>query len=508
MGVANTHEEYKELSAMWKRCRDAADGQDAIHEAGTDYLPMLADQSAAEYNAYKLRTCFYNATWRTIAGLQGMLFRKPPVSTVPEVVKPMLEDISLRGENLHMFALEVIEEVLTVGRVGIFVDYPTTDPIHTTEADAKQMGLRPIMKQYCTESIINWKESVVDNRCILSMIVLSEEVDLPGESEFDVVEGKQYRVLDLFQLPKEDATTELVYRVRVFTVDPKTNADVLISTAYPMIKGAYLKELPFFVVGTDSVEICPDAPPLVDLVNVNLSHYRTNADYEHGCHFTGLPTPVITGYTPDKAGESFGIGSMTAWVFPRPDAKAFYLEFTGQGLKALEENLTRKEVQMAVLGARMLENKQNNGDSQGGAAVNMGGEQSLLASISQAASIGLERALVAFSKFAGSDEPAKFRLNKDFFPMPMSALNLTALVASWQNGAISYETLFDNLQRGEVIDIDQTVEKELSGMDKHKPEIPGGTKVNQANTTGNHETTLPGSSGANPTQRQLQTPPK
>jgi hypothetical protein len=45
-------------------------------------------------------------------------------------------------------------------------------------------------------------------------------------------------------------------------------------------------------------------------------------------------------------------------------------------------------------------------------------------------------------------------------------------------------------------------------MDKHKPEIPGGTKVNQSGTTGNHETTLAGSSGNNPTQRQLQTPPK
>ena len=161
---------------------------------------------------------------------------------------------------------------------------------------------------------------------------------------------------------------------------------------------------------------------------------------------------------------------------------------------------------MAVLGARMLESKQSNGDSQGGAAMNMGGEQSLLASISQAVSMGMERALNMFSKFAGTEQPAKFKLNKDFFPIPMSALTLTALVASWQNGAINYETLFDNLKRGEVIDIDQTIEIELAGMDKHKPEIPAGTKVNQEATSGNHEITLPGSTVANPTQRQLQTP--
>lgn len=508
MAVNTTHEDYKEMSAKWKRCRDAAEGQDAVHKAGTEYLPLLADQSAKEYDAYKMRTSFYNATWRTISGLQGMLFRKPSVVEVADVVKPMLDDISLCGENLHMFTLELLEEALTVGRVGIFVDYPTIDPTNTTQADSKSLGLRPILKQYCTESIINWKETVIGNSCVLSMVVLAEEVSLPGESEFDVVEGTQYRVLDLAILPKELGDPQLVYRVRVFTINQKTNADVLMSTAYPMIKGKYLTTIPFFVIGTDSVEICPDSPPLIDLVDINLSHYRTNADYEHGCHFTGLPTPVISGYTPDKEGQSFGIGSMTAWVFPRPDARATYLEFTGQGLKALETNLARKETQMTVLGARMLESKQSNGDSQGGAAVNMGGEQSILASIAQAASIGIERALAMFSKFAGTDQPATFRLNKDFFPMPMSALNLTALVASWQNGAISYQTLFDNLQRGEVVDIDQTVAKELAGMDLHKPEIPGGTKVNQAGTTGNHETTMSGSSGNNPTQRQLQTPPK
>lgn len=506
MGVKTTHPEYKDKFALWKRCRDAAAGQEAVHAAGEEYLPMLVDQSSKEYAAYKLRTSFYNATWRTIAGLQGMLFRKPATVEVPGVVEPMMKDVTLDGQNLHMFALELIEEALTVGRVGIFVDYPTIDQNTATEADAKTLGHRPILKQYITESIINWRKTVVNNASVLSMVVLSEEVDSIGETEFDVTCGTQYRVLDLFPMVNADQTTSMVYRVRVFTVNGK-DEDVLISTAFPMVKGKHLDAIPFFTIGTDSIEICPDEPPLIDLVDINLSHYRTNADYEHGCHFTGLPTPVITGYTPDKEGQSFSIGSMTAWVFPRPDAKAFYLEFTGQGLKALESNLARKETQMAILGARMLESKQGTGDSQGGAAIHMGGEQSLLASISQAASIGIERALVAFSKFAGSEEDVKFRLNKDFFPMPMTALTLTALVASWQNGAINYDTLFNNLQRGEVIDIDKTVEEELAAMDKHKPEIPAGTKVNQ-DATGGHETTLAGSSGNNPTQRQMQTPPK
>ncbi|MFX5825171.1 DUF4055 domain-containing protein, partial [Acinetobacter baumannii] len=86
----------------------------------------------------------------------------------------------------------------------------------------------------------------------------------------------------------------------------------------------------------------------------NYAHYLVSADYEHGCHFAGLPTPVVTGYTPQNGPngeppEKLYIGSAAAWVFPQPDAKAYFLEFEGQGLDALEKNLSRKENQMAIL---------------------------------------------------------------------------------------------------------------------------------------------------------------
>lgn len=505
MAVKTQHKLYTEMANIWERCRDASAGQDAVHCAGPRYLPMLADQSAGEYASYLMRASFYNATWRTIAGLQGMLFRKAAKLEVAAVIEPMMKDVSLCGESLHMFSLKCAEEVLTVGRVGIFVDYPTIDLTVNTEADAKSLGLRPIMKRYVAESIINWEEKTIGNQRVLSKIVLAEEVSVAGANEFDMQEKLQYRVLDLVMMAMPDSAEKLVYRVRVMEEDEKGN-DIVLTQEFPQIKGEHLTSLPFYVVGTDNITIRPEMPPLTDLVNINLAHYRTTADYEHGCHFTGLPTPVISGYTPTKDNEKFGIGSMTAWVFPRHDAKASYLEFTGMGLKSLETNLERKETQMAILGARMLQNQQSNGDSQGGAALNAGGEMSLLASASQAISLVVERALNEFSRFAGTSVPAVYRLNKDFFPMPMTALDLTALVASWQNGAINYDTLFENLKRGEVIDVDKTIEEEIANMDKHKPEIPAGTKVNQSNTTGGHETTMQGSSGANPTQRQLQTP--
>ena len=89
------------------------------------------------------------------------------------------------------------------------------------------------------------------------------------------------------------------------------------------------------------------------LVEVNFQYYRHSADYEHGLHLTALPTPYITGYTPE--GTTFEIGSATAWTIPNADATVGMLEFQGQGLQSHERALEMDIKNMAALGARLLE---------------------------------------------------------------------------------------------------------------------------------------------------------
>src|SRR5712671_6023535 len=96
--VKTQHAQYDAMRDRWQRCRDVTTGQDAVHTAGDRYLPRLRDQLPEEYTAYVRRATFYNATWRTIAGLIGMIFRKPPVTEAPESVKAMLEDVTLQGQ--------------------------------------------------------------------------------------------------------------------------------------------------------------------------------------------------------------------------------------------------------------------------------------------------------------------------------------------------------------------------------------------------------------------------
>lgn len=505
MPVDSQHPEYTEYFDKWQRCNDVADGQDAIHQAGTLYLPKLSDQTAEEYQAYLKRTPFYNAFWRTLVGLQGMLFRKPPEIVLPPSVEKLMEDVTLDGTPMHLFALELSEEILKLGRVGVFVDYPIVDTETTTKADALAMNLRPLLKMYDAESIINWRTRVINNATVLSMVVLRECVDVRVD-EFSCEEETQYRVLDLVDLVWPDGVVRPTYRVRVIKIEDKDGKKVetTISNTFPQIDGKYLESIPFQFIGIDDVNWCVDEPPLIDLVDMNLSHFRTSADYEHGCHFTGLPTPVVSGYTPEKQGEKFVIGSLTAWVFPRPDAKANFLEFKGEGLGALERNLAKKEANMAVLGARMLEVQTRAVESAKTASIHRSGEQSMLSSVAQSISIAVTKVLKVFCKFAGADDTnVKFELNRDFFPVPMDSLTVTAIIAAWQNGAMSYETMFRNLQRGEIFRPEDTPETEQQAIKDNPAPLPvAGTTPGSPSP--NAPKTAASGTGANPTITQLQ----
>lgn len=460
MAVDTKHEEYDEHYDQWERCEHAAEGQDEIHEYGVKYLPRLSGQTDQEYKSYKQRALFYNATQRTIDGLTGLLFIKPPVTEYPAALESITADITMSGVNLHQFAEMVAEEVVTLGRCGVLVDHPPMTEVLTV-AQAQSLGMRPYMRLYDAECIINWRTDRIAGVETLTLVVLEEEYKV-FKDEFEYKCEEQYRVLDLL---------EGFYRQRVFRKDDKGNFYVA-ETILPQSNGQYLSRIPFEFFGIRDNTPCVDKPPLLDLVDVNLSHYRTTADYEHGLHFTGLPTPVVTGFYSDDQSASLRIGSGTAWLLPDPSAKAFYLEFTGQGLSELREALRAKEAMMATLGARILAPERKVSETAQAAAIHQAGENSVLASIAQSISIGLTHCLQWVAEWSGVDGKIEVAVNREYLPNTLTYQDVQALVQSWQAGAISHQTLFDNLVKGDIIAADTSFDDEKERIDMTGPGLP------------------------------------
>lgn len=465
--VDTKHPAYEKMEGQWVKARACVNGQKAVHDAGVLFLPALKDQEKSDYDAYRLRASFFNATWRTISALSGMLFRKPPEIEVAASVEPYLEDVTMDGRSLHIFAQLVALETLTTGRIGILVDYPQGSTEGMTLADTAKLNLRPLLAAYKAENIINWKQQRIDNEMKLTLLVLTEDAMLEG-NEYEHKCETHYRVLDLFNG---------LYRQRVFRINDKQEDEQVGGDIFPMMNGKPMNEIPFIFIGVDDTTPEIDEPPLIDLVDVNLAHYRMNADYAHGLHFTGLPTAVVSGYTPENPGDKLYIGSASAWVFPDPTAKATFLEFTGQGLQAIEKAIDKLEQQMAILGARLLSAEKKDAETSQTAQIHRAGETSILASIAQTISIGLSEALSIFSEWAGVDGEASIKLNTDFIPVGLDPQQLTALVSAWMSGAISLQTLFENLQQGEIIGQDITYEEEQSRILEGAPAPPPATVV-------------------------------
>jgi len=456
--VDTPHAEYDDMASRWVRCSDVAQGTHALWEKTTDYLPALQDEKTDAYDRRLKRTVLFNATWRTIIGMMGLLFRKPAVVTVPPSVLPLMSDVTLTGVPIHEFAVEVSEDLLIYGRVGIWVNYPMVEK-GATKADVKASGARPSMTHYDAKSILNWRSTPIGNESRLSMVVLHETSTRP-DGEFAVEHVDQYRVLDL---------DNGEYRVRVFEVETdsmgKRQDKLMDGPHYPEMGGKRIKSLPFFFISPDDMTPEVDVPPLIDLVDTNIAHFQVTADYEYGCHWSGIPTVIVTGHEV-KAGETIPIGGAEALVFPEPTAKAYLLEVGAGGFTALEKNLDRKEAQMVVLGARLLEVQKPGIEAAETALIHRAGEQSILASMAMTLSAGITRALQMFVEWAGEDSTSVvFWLNRDFFHAPISPEQINALVKSWQSKAISYETMFENLKRGEVYSPGATPEEERGRID-------------------------------------------
>jgi hypothetical protein len=470
-GVRATHEDYDEYRPVWDKCSDLIEGGTRVlHEKRETYLPRYNEEDDDSYNARLNRTTLYNAAFRTVIGCRGLLQRKPTVVTLPPSVKPMMDDVTLSGMSLSILIGEVIEEVLTTGRVGLFVNFPDASSAGTL-ADALKLNLRPSIHKIEARAITNWATRRVENETVLSLVVIQEEHQVPID-EFTSSEETQYRVLDLFDTLDASGTPVTIYRVRMMAYDKDSDVDVTLSETLPLMGGKPLTRIPLTFISPDCVGPDVDSPPFEDLVELCLTHYDITSSYLSGVYWSGLPQIVVSGYE-TKPGEKLRVSPSSAWCFPAVGTKATVIEVGSQGFPALEKALDRLEKQMVVTGTRALQVQTAGGqESTSTAELHLSSENSVLASMGQAISTGLTQALKTFVAWTGNDsDTTSVILPKTFFDEPLTPEARLSIVKSWQAGAISDEARFNLLKSGGDFAPDYTFEQEQAAIKASAPKI-------------------------------------
>lgn len=494
--------------------RDVLAGEDGVKMAGEKYLPKLVEQSPDEFQAYKTRAQFFNATTRTRDGFSGMIFRKPPTQKTSDALKKFLDDCDMGGATFAAYQKDVTDEVIGIGRAGTLIDWSANER-------------RPFLARYKAERVINWRSERINGRIMLSLLVLKEDVDPNSSGEGLDQSAGAVALRDesapvnhgaasgpgpslgakAKQVNEEIFARKCIDQIRVYRLifaedqsqSEQTGADgektvvrnmqvvcelyrktsekdqfAIFQTITPTRFNRPLPEIPFVFHGPRDSKPEIERPPLEDIAQVNLSHYRSSADLEHGRHFTGLPTAWVAGFPKDT---KLAIGSSTAWVSTDPTAKAEFLEFTGQGLDALSKALEQKELQMAVLGARMLEAPKRAVETAEAMRIRASGEGSVLtnvaASLSQSFTLVLKWALwwmlTADKKLSDiGEEEVSVVLNNDFAENVLDGATIVALVKAWQAGGMSHNSLVFNLKQSEFVHPDRTVEDEIEMIHTEK----------------------------------------
>ncbi len=439
MAVTSKHPDYADRMNEWADMRHAARGETAVKREGEAYLPMPSgfraqpDSGRAMYAAYQKRAQFPDILAPTIRGMLGVIHRTEAQIEMPDALLGIWERATRDGLTLEGFHRRVTAELLTTGRYGILVDAPM---------DGAEL---PFFAGYAAEAIINWAPD-------RDFYVLDESGKV--RDGFEWRDARRHRVLEL---------VDGMYTVRVYDGEQEGGEEI-----QPRVRGGgALDEIPFVVVGPQDVSAEPEEPPLLGVASSSLALYRLDADYRHQLYMSGQETLVIiNGEAPPAVGAGVVL-VLDGGDGRQPDAK--YVGPAGTGISAHRTAILDERENAVAAGARIFDHSKKAAESGEALRLRYAAQTATLTSIAQASAAGLEKALRHAAIMIGADpQEAVVKPNLDHLAGGLTPTDAEALVRVWQSGAVSYQTLYERLQRGEVASPERDHEEEFALIDAER----------------------------------------
>lgn len=440
--IEEKHPEFLENEEAWATLDDAFEGEDAVKRKGKAYLPMksgiavMTDQQRKQsaYDNYKLRAEFPELLAPTVRGCTGLIHAKESAIKLPKSLEYLRETATNDGLTLDGLHNRITTELMKKGRYGLLAGVSKPGVFHVAG--------------YVAGAITNW--DTVDSD--LTYLVLDESGSIRDPETNRWSKQTAYREC---KLDDGDAYVSSIWTKR----DDSEEFEVS-EPQEAVVRGRErLGFIPAVIAGTNDLTPAPDEPPLYGLAKLALRVYRLDADYVQALHMTAEPTPWVSGVSKDDAPRTIGASSI--WVLSEIGAKAGMLEFTGAGLSRQEAAIQNTLERAVMFGAQVLTDNRRTAESGEALNLRLQYQTSTLVSVARNSAAALERVLryIAIWDGANPDE-VEVPPNLDFIDRGLTPQEIVALVSAWQSGAYSKLTLFENLQRGEIIDPARTFEEE------------------------------------------------
>jgi len=432
--------------------RDVYTGTMRLRGKKATYLPQFPREPNDAYRDRLKTAVLYNAFRRTVQGLVGMAFRKDPETDdeMPEEMDAHTENIDQAGRALDVFARDVFEHGLRDGHSHIFVDFQKVDGEFDNQLEEERAGVRPYWVNVLKEDVLSFRAERIQGEHLLTQFVYRETVVTPdGEyAEAEITRYRVYRLQPADKIDGLDRTVGLGVEYEVWERDDDQQGATGHDQLTRIERGAMdIERIPLSTFYGDRKGLMESNPPMLDLALENIKHYQIRSDRDNGIHVTNNPVPVFIGVDPDEV----SIGANQGIAIESTEGDAKYMEPEGKGLEAAHQELQDTETRMAALGLAMLQRDTRAAETAEARRIEKSETDSNLSTAARSLEGALNEALTYHAMWLDKDEGGTVAVNRDFDAQMLTPEMVGALVTMVDRGKLSIETLWEIMERGEVL---------------------------------------------------------
>jgi hypothetical protein len=425
-------------------------GTNYIRDLSETYLPQEPREDEDAYRTRVDRSVLSPYTSRLIETAAGAILRKPIQIEGDPYWQELANDIDGLGSNINEYARRALVSSLTYGHSAILVDYPAAAGARNL-AEERAMGRRPYFVHVDAPQIWGWRKETGTNRLLQVRI---HDYDVRPLNEFGEEQVEEMRVIypgkyDLYTLGQ----------------------DVV---EFSATGGYSLDEIPLVPIYSNRRGLLTSLPPLLDIANLNITHYQRQADLIHALHIAAMPTLVLEGWDDTTGSSTMGVNYAIAM---QPGNKAYYVQADATSFDAQMNELESLASQMSTLGVTKLFGQKFVAESAEAKRIDQAQSNSVLSILSQELESCLNQAFAFAARYVGM-EPPTIVVDRDFDYYRLIGQDVSVLAQLNEMGKISDTMLLEILRRGEILPDTIDVEGEVAAAaaDKASADQPTDTE--------------------------------
>lgn len=431
------------MMSDWSVMAAVTKGTNYIRDMAETYLPQEPREDDDAYETRVDRSVLSPYTSRLIETAAGAILRKPIHIEGDPYWLELAQNIDGIGSNINEYARRALVSSLTYGHSAILVDYPAAMGARNL-AEERAQGRRPYFVHIDAPQIWGWRKESTTNRLL------------------------QVRIHDYSVRPVNEFGEEQIEEMRVIypgRYDLYTLGQELVE--FTATGGYSLDEIPLVPIYSNRRGVLVSQPPLLDIANLNITHYQRQADLIHALHIAAMPTLVLEGWDDTTGSATMGVNYAIAM---QPGNKAYYVQADATSFDAQMAELQSLEGQMSTLGVTKLFGQKFVAESAEAKRIDQAQSNSVLSIISQELESALNQAFAFAAQYVGV-EPPEITIDRDFDYYRLIGQDVSVLAQLNQMGKISDAMLLEILRRGEVLPDNINIEDEVEAAGRSAIEI-------------------------------------